>query len=238
MEYNTTRGTLLMREYGRHVQRMVDHLLSVEDRTKRQKNAEALIELMGFLNPSLKTFEDYKHKLWDHLFYMSDFQLDVDSPYPKPTRETYRTKPEPLDYPKRRLKYSHLGKNLNQVIEKAMQEQDPEKKSGFAHTIAYYMKLAYSTWHKELVHDDAIRQELSAITNGELEFTNTPYVKHTPAPFRDETSAYGGPKRNRFKVKSNRSSHVQPPQSGNRMGGPGSTNTGGPGGKKKFKKRF
>jgi hypothetical protein len=88
------------------------------------------------------------------------------------------------------------------------------------------------------VHDDAIRQELSAITNGELEFTNTPYVKHTPAPFRDETSAYGTPKRNRFKVKSNRSSHVQPPQSGNRMGGPGSTNTGGSGSKKKFKKRF
>ncbi len=229
MEYNTTRGTLQMREYGRHVQKMVDFLLTIEDREKRQKNAEAVVELMGFLNPSLKIFEDYKHKLWDHLFFMSDFRLDVDSPYEKPTRETYRTKPAPLPYPGHRIRHSHLGHHLELVIDRAMSETDPEKKSGFAHAIAHYMKLAYSTWHKELVHDDTIRQELTAITNGELEFTNTPFVRHRPAAFRDDDGYQ--PMKKKFKSKGggNRNGNQQPPQSGNRQGG----------GKKKFgKKRF
>jgi Domain of unknown function (DUF4290) len=187
MEYNTGRGSLQMKEYGRHVKKMVEYVLTVEDKEQRQRNAEAIVELMGFLNPHLKQVEDYKHKLWDHLFVISDFKLDVESPYGgKPTPEEYHAKPDPLPYPKSRLKYNHLGKNLERLIDKAMVETDPEKKSGFAHTIAHYMKLAYSTWHKELVHDDGIRQELDAITKGELTFTNTPFVRHRPAPFRDE----------------------------------------------------
>jgi hypothetical protein len=235
MEYNTSRGTLQMREYGRHVQKMVDYLLTIEDPEKRQKNAEGLIDLMSFLNPSLKIFEDYKHKLWDHLFFMSNFQLDVESPYPRPTRETYRIKPDPLPYPSQRIKYSHLGKNLEQVISKALQETDTEKKSGFAHTIAYYMKLAYSTWHKELVHDDTIRQELNAITNGELEFTNTPFVRHRPTPFRDE-DAFPPVKRKFNKNKGGRNA-PQPPQGGQNSNRPG-PGSGGNKNKKFTKKRF
>ena len=189
MEYNTTRGTLQMREYGRHVQKMVDYLLTIEDDKVRQKNAESLIELMGFLNPALKTFEDYKHKLWDHLFFMSNFQLNVESPYPKPTKDTYRVKPAPLPYPGHRIKHSHLGHNLEQVIDLALAENDPDKKSGFSHSIAYYMKLSYSNWHKELVHDDSIRAELDEITGGQLEFSNTPYIKHRNQNF--ERDDYG-----------------------------------------------
>ncbi len=177
MEYNTTRNHLIMREYGRHIQKMIDYVINIEDREKRQKNAHALIELMGFLNPHLKNVEDFRHKLWDHLFLISDFKLDVDSPYPIPTRETLKAKPPQLPYPKKYPKYSHLGKNLELVIDKALKEENPEKQSGFANTIAYYMKLAYNTWHKELVHDDGIRSELNSITDGRLEFTNTPYVK-------------------------------------------------------------
>jgi hypothetical protein len=177
MEYNTTRNHLEMKEYGRHVQKMVDHLLTIEDKERRQKNANAVIELMGFINPQLKNIEDYRHKLWDHLFLISDFKLDVESPYPIPTKESLRAKPDPLPYPKRYPKYSHLGKHLEVVIQKAMAEQNQEKRSGFAHAIAYYMKLTYNNWHKELVPDDSIRSELNAITQGQLEFTNTPYVK-------------------------------------------------------------
>jgi hypothetical protein len=148
---------------------------------------------MGFLNPSLKNIEDYKHKLWDHLFFMSNFKLDVDSPYPIPTKETYKQKPDPLPYPQRKIKYAHLGKNLELVIDKAMAEEDQEKKKGFAHAIAHYMKLAYSNWHKELVQDDAIRAELNSITGGELEFSNTPYIKHRNQNFeRDEYRPAGG----------------------------------------------
>ncbi len=166
-----------MREYGRHVQKMVDHILSIEDKERRQKNAQSVIELMGFFNPHLKSIEDYRHKLWDHLFLIADFNLDVESPYPIPTRESLKAKPAPLPYPKRYPRYSHLGKHLELVIAKAMAEENEEKRSGFAHIIAYYMKLAYNTWHKELIPDESIRSELNAITQGQLEFTNTPFVR-------------------------------------------------------------
>jgi Domain of unknown function (DUF4290) len=166
-----------MREYGRHIQRMIEHILTIEDKEKRQQNAYIVIELMGFLNPHLKNVEDFRHKLWDHLFLVSDFKLDVESPYPIPTRETLKAKPQRLPYPKRYPKYSHLGKNLEIIINKGLAEENPEKKQGFANTVAYYMKLAYNNWHKEQVHDDAIRSELNAITAGQLDFTNAPYVK-------------------------------------------------------------
>lgn len=166
-----------MREYGRHIQRMIEHTLTVEDKEKRQKNARTVIELMGFLNPHLKNVEDFRHMLWDHLFLISDFQLEVDSPYPIPTAETLKAKPAPLPYPKGYPRFSHLGRNLETVINKALKEENPEKKQGLANAVAYYMKLAYSNWHKEIVHDDAIQGELSNMTHGQLEFTNTPYVK-------------------------------------------------------------
>ena len=181
MEYNTGRNELIMREYGRHIQKMIEYLLSIEDKETRQRNAYAVIELMGFLNPHLKNVEDFRHKLWDHLFLISDFKLDVESPYPIPTRETLKAKPDPLPYPKRYPKFAHLGKNLQTVIDKALKEENSDKKQGFANAVAYYMKLAYSNWHKETVHDDAIQSELSSITDGQLAFTNTPFVR-SPRP--------------------------------------------------------
>lgn len=253
MEYNTTRNHLSMREYGRHIQRMVEYLLSLEDREKRQQQANVVIELMGFLNPHLKNVEDFRHKLWDHLFYISDFKLDVDSPYPVPQRETYKAKPDPLPYPKRHPRYSHLGKNLEMVIDKALKEEDQEKKAGFAHAIAYYMKLAYSNWHKELVHDDAIRSELDNITGGELEFSNTPYIKHRNAPFESDTyptrgsgrrQNFGGRGDNRNRggggnQGNNRGGGGNQGNNRNRGGNPGNNrNSGGGGQNRNFKKRF
>ena len=205
MEYNTTRNHLTIREYGRHIQKMAEYVLTIEDREKRQKNAESLVELMGFLNPHLKNVEDFRHKLWDHLFLICDFKLDVDSPYPIPTRETLRPKPDPIPYPKRYPKYNHLGKNIEIVIDKALSEEDPEKRQGFANSIAYYMKLTYSNWHKELVHDDNIQTELSTITNGELEFNNRPFIKHRAEIIRDDFGG-GGKYRKNFGQRNNRSS--------------------------------
>jgi hypothetical protein len=190
MEYNTTRNHLIMKEYGRHIQKMVEYLLSIENKEERQRNAYAVIELMGFLNPHLKNVEDFRHKLWDHLFLISDFTLDVESPYPIPTRETLKARPERLVYPKKYPRFNHLGKNIEVVIDKALKEENPEKKQGFANAIAYYMKLTYSNWHKELVHDDAIQSELSSITKGELEFNNRPFVKHR-TDNREDRDDYG-----------------------------------------------
>jgi len=185
-----------MREYGRHIQKMIEYVLSIDDPEERQKNAQVVIELMGFLNPHLKNVEDFRHKLWDHLFLISDFRLEVKSPYPIPTRETLKSKPHPLPYPKRYPRFSHLGKNLEVVIDKALKEENPEKKLGFANAIAYYMKLAYNNWHKELVHDDAIQSELTNITEGQLEFTNTPFVK-AYRPQQESRNNYGK-QRNKF----------------------------------------
>jgi len=183
---------MIMREYGRHIQKMIEFLLTIEDKEVRQRNAYAVIELMGFLNPHLKNVEDFRHKLWDHLFLISDFKLDVESPYPIPTRETLKAKPKPLPYPKRYPKFSHLGKNLELVIDKALKEENPDKRQGFANAVAYYMKLAYSNWHHEAVHDDAIQGELTNLTSGQLTFTNTPFIRqHRPNEGRENRGGYG-----------------------------------------------
>lgn len=234
MEYNTTRNHLVMREYGRHIQKMIEYVLTIEDEDRRQRNAQTLIELMGFLNPHLKNVEDFRHKLWDHLFLISDFKLNVKSPYPIPTRETLRAKPEPLSYPKRYPKFSHLGKNLELVINKALSEDNAEKRQGFANSIAYYMKLAYSNWHKETVHDDAIQSELNNITKGQLEFTNTPYVRavnHRMTEGRDRDRGGYGDYRNK------RNQKFQHQQRDNRGGGRNDNrnNGGGKFNKKRYK---
>jgi len=215
-----------MREYGRHIQKMIEYLLSLEDKEARQRNAHAVIELMGFLNPHLKNVEDFRHKLWDHLFLISDFKLEVASPYPIPTRETLRARPKPLKYPKRYPKFSHLGKNLELVINKALAEENPDKRSGFANAVAYYMKLAYNNWHKETVHDDAIQSELTNLTNGQLEFTNTPFVKSfrpedNRQRERDNRGNYNGDYRNKrnqkFQQRNNRSNDRNNDRGGNKF---------------------
>ncbi len=245
MEYNTTRNHLTMREYGRHIQKMVEYLLTLEDKQQRQKNANALIELMGLLNPHLKNVEDFRHKLWDHLFLISDFKLEVESPYPIPTRETLKAKPEVLGYPKKYPKFNHLGKNIEVVIDKALQEENPEKKQGFANAIAYYMKLTYSNWHKELVHDDNIQTELKSITKGELEFNSRPFVKHTAARVeRDEYPQTGRNNnyRKNFGGRDNRNNNNRSNnngQSGNGARGGGGENGGRTNNNNRnFKKRY
>lgn len=246
MEYNTTRSYLIMREYGRHIQKMVEYVLTIEDVDKRQRNAQALIELMGFLNPHLKNVEDFRHKLWDHLFLISDFKLDVESPYPVPTRETLKAKPEPLRYPKKYPKFNHLGKNIEFVIDKALKEENPEKKQGFANAIAYYMKLTYSNWHKELVHDDNIQTELSSMTDGQLEFNNRPFVKHrTDNVDRDEYRTAGsGYRKNYGQQRNNNGGGGRDNRSNggggrdNRNGGRDNRGGSGGGNNRNFKKRY
>lgn len=203
MEYNTARPHLSMKEYGRHIQKMVDYLLTIEDKEKRQEQAGVLIELMGFLNPHLKNVEDFRHKLWDHLFFMSDFKLQVDSPYPIPEKETYKEKPAPLPYPKRNPKYAHLGKNIEVFIQKALQETDKDKVNRYANAIAYYMKLTYSNWHNELVQDAAIQSELSHLSGGKLYFDNTPEVKMKEARSNSGRSGKGRSRQGGYAAKQN-----------------------------------
>ena len=167
-----------MPEYGRNVQKMIEYLVTVEDREKRLRNAEVIIELMGTLNPHLKTIEDYKHKLWDHLYQMTEFKLDVDAPYPRPTAEEVYKKPEVIPYPQAPIQHRHLGRNIQGLLGRAVEETDQEKKHGLTQAIGYYMKLAYANWHKEPVHDDMIKNELKEITGGNLNYETGGYRVH------------------------------------------------------------
>ncbi len=168
MQYNTSRERLSIREYGRGVQKMIDHLLTIEDKEKRQLAAEAVVEVMGILNPQTKNMEDPKHKLWDHMIMMSDYKLDVVSPYEMPTAALKQAKPEPLPYPKQRLRFKHLGKKFELLLDKAIAEDDEEKKLGYIQTLALFMRVAYNNWHNEKMHDDNIAEELKQMSGGKL----------------------------------------------------------------------
>ncbi|MBO9731805.1 MAG: DUF4290 domain-containing protein [Chitinophaga sp.] len=191
MEYNTTRNYLIMKEYGRNIQKMVEYLVTIEDDDERQRNAMAVIELMGTLNPHLRNVEDFRHKLWDHIFNISGFTLKVESPYPIPTIEKLRAKPDRLSYPKKYPRNRHFGKNLEMIIDKAVHEENPEKKEGFTQCIGNYMKLAYTNWHKESVHDDAIKAELLAISDNQLEY-HPGHTSHVASSNPTNFNAGGG----------------------------------------------
>lgn len=165
----------------------------------------------------------------------------MESPYPIPTRETLKAKPQVLGYPKKYPKYNHLGKNIEVVINKALKEENPEKRQGFANSIAYYMKLTYSNWHKELVHDDNIQSELNSITEGQLEFNNRPFVKHrNELPEREEFRSNSGGYRKNFGQRNNGGGGRDNRGGGrdNRGGGRDNRGGGNTGSNRNFKKRF
>ncbi len=168
MEYNTSQPRLIIPEYGRNVQKMVDYLSTIENREERNKQAQNLIEIIGNLNPQVRDVPDFRHKLWDHLFIMSDFKLDVDSPYPKPSEETFKEKPELLDYPKNNRKYRHYGNVIRKMIQYAVEQPAGEEKERLKVAIANHMKKTYLIWNKDTVDDQVILKEMNDLAEGQL----------------------------------------------------------------------
>lgn len=167
-DYNSTRSPLILAEYGRNVQNMVDYICTLPTREERNKYAQVVIDLMGFLNPHLRDVSDFKHKLWDHLHIISDFKIDVDSPYPVPEKESLRSKPEILDYPQHRIRFKHYGKTIEKLIESAKKIENPDSQKSMVTSIANFMKMAYVTWNKDSVADETIISDLKELSNGEL----------------------------------------------------------------------
>ena len=167
-DYNSTRSKLILAEYGRNVQNMVAHICTLPTKEERNRHALAVIDLMGFLNPHLRDVADFKHKLWDHLQVISNFKIDVDSPYPIPTADVLNVKPEALAYPQKRIRYKHYGKTVEVLIAQAKEIEDPERKQLMVQSIANFMKMAYVTWNKDSVTDETIIQDLKELSNGEL----------------------------------------------------------------------
>ncbi len=174
MEYNTTRPHLRYTEYGRIIKSYVDYILTIEDREKRSRAAKQVVDMMMMANPQFKNIEEYKLKLWDHLHIMSDFKLDVDSPYPVPSHEAAEFKrPEPLEYPNGKIKNRTFGKNFERFMERAIVCSDPEKLKGYAEAAAYYIKLAYLNWNNEHVTDDSVKADLYNMSDGKLSVDET-----------------------------------------------------------------
>jgi len=161
-----------MKEYGRHVQKIVENCVKEKDKEKRNQFAKEIIELMGQLNPHLRNVEDFRHKLWDHLFIMSDYKLDVDSPYPIKKREEIEKKPKHIGYPQSRIKYKHYGKNVEALVAKAKDTADLEKKAEFTKCIGNFMKLVYQNWSKDDVNDETIKNDLRLLSKGDLQITD------------------------------------------------------------------
>jgi len=167
-DYNSTRNKLILSEYGRNVQNMVKYITALPTKEERNRYAQVVIDLMGFLNPHLRDVADFKHKLWDHLHIISNFEIDVDSPYPKPSPEAIHFKPEPLRYPHQRIRYKHYGKTIELMIEKAKSIDEPERKRHMVQSIANFMKMAYVQWNKDSVADEIILSDLYAMSGGQL----------------------------------------------------------------------
>jgi len=167
-DYNTQRNKISMSEYGRNVQKMIEYTATIEDNEKRDRMALAIVDLMGQMNPHLRNVEEFKHKLWDHIYIISDGKLDVTSPYPKPDLVELKKKPEPLGYPKQKIRFKHYGKNVEHLIEKAKTFEDPEKKKAFTECIGNYMKLVYQNWNKEGTNDLTIIKDMETLSGGEL----------------------------------------------------------------------
>ena len=163
--YNTERVTLHIPEYGRNVQKMVDYLKTIEDREKRNEQARAIIKVMEILNPAVHLQENYEQKLWDHLYIIADFDLDVDSPYPMPERDIMHRRPEMVPIEKKPLRASHYGRNIENMIDLVANQEDGEQKTGMIRVLAGYMKQQYLIWNKDTVSDETIFQDIEKLSD-------------------------------------------------------------------------
>ena len=168
MKYNTQEKTLPMPEYGRAVQKMVDHAITIEDRAERQRCANTIIAVMGNMFPQLRDVAEFKHKLWDHLAIMSDFKLDIDYPYELVAPETLHPTPQRLSYPKGGIRYRHYGRCIEEMMKKACDMSDGEERDELLRLIAAQMKKEYVLWNKESVEDSKIIEDIREYSNGQI----------------------------------------------------------------------
>ena len=171
MEYNTNRTKLLMPEYGRNIQQMVEYCKSLPSKEERNEVAKTIVEFMGQRNPHLRDEENYKHKLWDHLYILADYDLDVDAPYPFPTKEELAQKPNRMDYPSFDNEYKFYGKSILQLIDKAIELEEGEEKEALIQVIANNMKKSYNVYNKEHVQDEVIFRHLKELSQDKLDLT-------------------------------------------------------------------
>ncbi|GCD79987.1 DUF4290 domain-containing protein [Schleiferia thermophila] len=199
LTYNTSKDPLRIPEYGRVVHEMIRHTLSLPDREQRSKAARAIIEVIGNLNPQLRDQPDFRHKLWDHLFIMSDFQLDVDAPYPIPTREQLTEPPRRLQYPQKTHRHRYYGSIIRQMIKKASDMPEGEEKIQYIRLIANQMKKTYLQWNKDTVEDQVIIDDLVELSNGKLQISDLTLTSSSTLKKLTTPTNQSGKKKNGYK---------------------------------------
>ena len=168
MDYNTQREKLLMPEYGRHVQKMIEYVKSIPDREKRNEQIRAVVAVMGVLNPQLRDINDFKHKLWDHVYIISDFDIDIDSPYPEPTKETFSSHPDPIPLESVPIRERHYGRNIQNMIDVIAAKEDDQVKYYMIKTLAYYMQQQYFIWKKDSATEEIIFKDIDRLSGGKI----------------------------------------------------------------------
>ena len=221
MEYNTQRPHMILPEYGRNVQNMIVHAMELTDREERNKAARAIIEVMGQLNPHLRDVDDIRHKLWTHLFVMSDFKLDVDSPYEMPSREILNEKPQMMEYPKSVIRFGHYGKYTEKIIKETVHENDEKAREYLKNTMANFMKKQFLAYNNDAVENNVIAQQLSELSGGKLVLENPENLMQTNQILKS------------FGITPNKRTKVTPTSNN----GNNNNNTGNQQ-KKKFKKKY
>ena len=171
--YNTEKKKLIIPEYGRHIHQMIDQAVALKDKEKKDKMAKSIIGIMGNLNPHLRDVPDFQHKLWDQLFIMSNFELDADSPFDKPSKEELSGRPVPLRYPQNFPKYRFYGNNIKTMIDVANTWEEGEMKEALVYTIANHMKKCFLNWNKDTVEDQVIFDHLFELSNGKINIKNS-----------------------------------------------------------------
>lgn len=184
LEYNTERSKLFLSEYGRSIQKMVEYATNIEDLEKRKKVADEILVLMGQLNPHLRDIVDYKHKLYDHLFIISDFKLEIDSPYPKPTPESLFVKPEPMKYPQSKISFRFYGKNIQNMINKVTELPEGPFKTSYINAIGSFMKTNCRNWNDEVLGDEQIMAHLMQLSDGKIVINDSEEIDFKAAQMR------------------------------------------------------
>ena len=196
MEYNTSKTQLQMPEYGRIIQQLVERCKEIENRAERNEMAVAIVDFMGQRNPQLRDESNYKHKLWDHLFILAKYDLDVDSPYHIPTEEEMQVKPKRMEYPKLQGDFKFYGKSILQLIEKAIELAAGDEKDALIQVIANNMKKSYNVYNKEHVQDEVIFRHLKDLSGNRLDLTTLDSLEKSKIYYATNRTNKSNPRNN------------------------------------------
>ncbi|MDQ1332839.1 MAG: hypothetical protein QG576_874 [Bacteroidota bacterium] len=211
-DYNTQRKRMALPEYGRNVQKMVDHIKTIEDRDERNRAAKTLIQIMGNLNPHLRDEGDFRHKLWDHLSLIANFELDIDSPYPVPEPTKFIEKPKQVPYRQGGIRFLHYGRIIELMIDAAIEMKEGDEKEYLTTLIVNQMKKSYITWNRSQVSDEVIIGDMKFLSRGKLKITDGVKILEVkellpPVKRKPMGKAHGRPQNKQFNKKKGYSHH-------------------------------